>query len=234
MISIIIPVYNHAKSLRRCLNSLAGQDFKDFEIIIVNDGSIDNTSEVAREFIECFKKDGIRYEIIEQGNKGAPNARNHGYRESKGDFILFCDADAILERNCLSEMIKALEGNLGVSYAYSAHYWGRKIFKLWPFDANKLRQMPYIHSVSLIRKKDFPITGWDENIKRLQDWDLWLTMLEENHQGVWIDKPLFKISTGGTMSSWLPSVAYKIFPFLPGVKKYKKALEIVKKKHNLL
>jgi glycosyltransferase involved in cell wall biosynthesis len=210
------------------------QTFRDIEIVVVNDGSTDKTPEVAREFVERFKKDGIRYEIIEQENKGAPNARNRGYQESRGDFILFCDADAILERNYLSEMIKALEGNLGASYAYSAHYWGRKLFKLWPFNANKLRQMPYIHSVSLIRKKDFPVGGWDENIKRLQDWDLWLTMLEENHQGVWINKPLFKISTGGTMSSWLPSIAYKLLPFLPEVKKYQTALKTVKEKHGLL
>ena len=233
MISVIIPAYNQENNLRDCLNGLLAQDFRDLEIILVNDGSIDNTLLVAQEFKQSFEKAGIRFEIIEQDNKGAPAARNRGFRASRGEFIIFCDADAVLEKNCLSEMMSALESHLEASYVYSSHYWGKKIFRLWPFDAQKLREMPYIHSVSLIRRKDFPRGGWDENIKRLQDWDLWLTMLEQGHLGVWINKPLFKILTGGTMSSWLPSLAYRFLQFLPQVKKYQAAVKIIKEKHHL-
>ena len=59
-------------------------------------------------------------------------------------------------------------------------------------------------------------------------------MLEQKHTGIWIDKILFKVTTGGTMSSWLPSFSYKLFPFLPKVRKYKKAVNIIKKKHKIL
>jgi len=59
-------------------------------------------------------------------------------------------------------------------------------------------------------------------------------MLEQWHSGIWIDQILFKVQTGGTISSWLPLFAYKIFPFLPSVKKYKKAIKIIKTKHNLI
>ena len=93
--------------------------------------------------------------------------------------------------------------------------------------------MPYIHTMSLIRANDFPKHGWDENIKKLQDWDLWLTMSSQGKKGIFIDKFLFKIYPGGTMSSWIPSIFYKIFPFLPKVKKYNRAVKAIKDKHHL-
>ena len=131
----------------------------------------------------------------------------------------------------LERMLDALEHDHGASYAYSAHYFGYKIFKLWPFDRERLKAMPYIHTTSLIRKEHFP--GFDESVKRLQDWDLWLTMLESGHAGTWISDPLFRIETGGTMSSWIPKSFYKLFPFLPTVKKYKQAVEAIRNKHKL-
>lgn len=233
MISIIVPVYNGEKTLEATLNSIVNQTNTDFEIIIINDGSKDNTVSVFERFIKNNKLKN-NYYFINQDNKGAPAARNKGWQESKGNFLFFCDADAILKPNILEKMKQALEENKNSSYAYSSFYWGKKIFKSWPFDAEKLKKIPYIHTMSLIRRSDFPVTGWDENIKKFQDWDLWLTMLEQGKTGVFINEVLFKIQPVGIISSWLPSFAYKLFPFLPRVKKYKKAVEIIKKKHNLL
>jgi glycosyltransferase involved in cell wall biosynthesis len=234
MISIIIPAYNRSEQLRCCLDSIMAQTFKNFEVIIINDGSTDNSLDIAKEYKKKFEEVNINCKIIDQENKGAPNARNHGFQASKGEYVIFCDADAILQRSCLWDMVNALQNNPEASYAYSSFYWGNKFFKLQPFDGKKLRQMPYIHTISLIRTKAFPTTGWDEGIKKLQDWDLWLTMLEEGHQGIWLDKNLFRVCPNGNISSWLPSFAYKIFPFLPAAKKYLAAVRSVKEKHGLL
>ncbi len=136
-----------------------------------------------------------------------------------------------MKPSMLREMKETLQKNPQASYAYSNFIWVKKKFRLEPFSAKKLKQMPYIHTCSLIRKEHFP--GFDEDIKRFQDWDLWLTMLEAGHSGIWIDKFLFKKQSGATMSSWLPSFAYKIFPFLTKVKNYKKARDVIKTKHNL-
>ena len=87
--------------------------------------------------------------------------------------------------------------------------------------------------MALIRREDFPATGWDESLKKFQDWDLWLTMLSLGKIGYFIPQVLFTISTGGVMSSWLPSFAYKLLPFLPTVKKYKAAKAVIFKKHGL-
>lgn len=233
MISIIIPVYNGAKTLIATISSIERQTWRDFEVIIVNDGSRDETVAVFEKFSKSNELVN-NYHFINQENKGAPSARNRGLEEASGDFLFFCDADAVLKEDALEKMMQVLEANPSASYTYSSFYWGSKLFKLWPFDPERLKKMPYIHTMALIRRQDFPVTGWDENIKKLQDWDLWLTMLENGHQGVFIDEVLFKVQPGGSISSWLPAFAYQAFPFLPRVKKYKQALKIVKEKHNLL
>ena len=225
MISIIIPVYNQTEKLHQCLDSICAQSYKDYEVIVVNDGSFDQLRITNYELrIKNFK-------LINQENKGSNAARNRGLAESKGEYLLFCDADIIMEPDMLEVMLRALQNNSQASYAYSSFLWGAKLFRLWSFDAQKLKQMPYIHSTSLIRREDFPENRWDESIKRLQDWDVWLTMLSKGYVGIWVDKVLFKVQTGGTMSNWLPSFVYKIFPILPSVKKYNKAVEAIKKKH---
>jgi glycosyltransferase involved in cell wall biosynthesis len=228
MISIIIPVYNRAKKLDKCLESVAAQEYANYEIIVVNDRSTDRLSWVYKKYKGLF---GYKFEWINnQANHGAPYSRNKGFSVSRGEFVIFCDADVVMKPEMLAVMHDTLKKNPEAAYAYSSFKFGRKIFRLWPFDADKLKTMPYIHSTSLIRRECF--SGWDESVKRLQDWDLWLSMLEKGHSGVWIDKILFSvIDTGGTMSAWLPSFAYKIFPFLPRVRKYKQAVKAVKDKH---
>ncbi|MDO8581568.1 MAG: glycosyltransferase family A protein [bacterium] len=240
-ISIIIPTYNHRVALEKCLANIAVQTFRDFEVIVVDDGSTDGTNE----WLQAMKNHelGIRnygkdlpdslFIIHNSSNKGAPAARNAGLQKAKGEYILFCDADVVMQPNMLQKMYDALQAHPEASYAYSSFTFGWKKFILWPFDGEKLQRMPYIHSTSLIRRVHFPKVGWDESLKRLQDWDLFLTMLEEGHTGVWIPDILLTITVRrGGISNWLPSFLYK-FPFLPSVKKYKAAESIVRKKHKI-
>lgn len=232
MISILIPIYNQAKKLTTTLNSIKQQTYTDWEIIVVNDGSTDNPEIFFNDFKSSFT--GLqRLVFINQQNQGAPAARNRGYRHSTGDFLYFCDADADLKPSALATLLEALTANPSVSYAYSSFYWGKKLFKVGAFDGDKLRQAPYIHTMSLIRRSDFPQTGWDESIKKFQDWDLWLTMHQAGKTGIFVNQILFTISPGGTISSWLPAFAYRFFPFLKAVKKYKNAMKIIKEKHEL-
>lgn len=232
MISVIIPLYNQEKNLPACLASLFAQSFKDYEVIIVNDGSVDQSVDAAMGWKEKFDQKGIRFEVFShEKNKGAPAARNTGYRNSKGEYLFFCDADTRLEPLALEKFKLTLDNNPEAAYAYSSFYWGKKFFKLLPFDGVLLKKMPYICTMSLIRENDFP--GFDEDLKKFQDWDLWLTMLEKGKTGVWINEALFTVSPGGTMSDWLPSLAYKLLPFLPAVKRYKKARGIIMDKHGL-
>jgi len=229
-ISIIIPTYQHGDTIETCLLSLFNQTFKDFEIIVVNDGSTDDTLEVLEKY-----KDRIK--IISQENHGAPAARNRGFRESIGQFLIFSDADIKAKPEMLAKMLEALEKNPEASYAYSSFNWGWKAFNLHAFDAEALKKMNYITATTLIRREHFP--GWDESFKKFQDWDLWLTMLEQGHIGVWVPEILFDvIDTKATISRWLPSFMYKIpwekIGWMPkAIRRYNAALKIIKEKHHL-
>ncbi|MEI6378536.1 MAG: glycosyltransferase family A protein [Candidatus Falkowbacteria bacterium] len=229
MISIIIPVYNQAAKLKQCLESIVAQTEQDFEIIVVNDGSKDNIGKVFAVF--QGEHPDLNIMLLNQKNHGSNPARNRGFKEAKGEYVIFCDADLVLDKTMLAKMKQALISNPLSSFAYVSFQYGRKTFHLFPFTAERLKQMPFIHTTSLIRTKDFP--GFDEKIRRLQDWDLWLTMLERGKSGIFIDEVLFRVRTGGHISTWLPKFAYKLLPFLPQVKRYKRAEKIIKDKHRL-
>jgi glycosyltransferase involved in cell wall biosynthesis len=222
-ISVIIPVYNQAEKITACLESLAKQTFQEYEVIIVNDGSTDNLA-------AALAVASLPYKLINQANQGSNAARNRGWREAQGEYLLFCDADLVLAKTMLQKMLAVLEGAPAVTYVYSSYRFGWKLYRGWPYSVEKLRQVNVAHTTSLIRRAAFP--GFDEKIKRLQDWDLWLTISEQGGQGSWLPEVLFTVKTGGTMSNWLPSFCYR-FSWLPLVKKYRQAEAIIRAKHQI-
>ncbi len=234
MISIIIPTFNDIDKLKVSLVSINNQTVKDAEIIIVDDCSDKVVRDELLGFEFTFPTEIYRLDK----NSGSQVARNHGFERSNGDYVIFWDADVIGRLDMLETMLNELKIRPEASYAYSSYWWGRKRFEQWEFDEEKLKHMNYIHTTSLIRREHFP--GFDPAIKRFQDWDLWLTMLNQGRVGAFIPLYLFRVQTGGTMSSWLPKHAYrKPFKYvLPkrmrnAVKNYEHAVEVIKKKHNL-
>lgn len=101
-ISIILPVYNAEKTLQKCIKSILKQDFIDFELIIINDGSDDDTLFICKNYAE---KDN-RIELISQSNKGVSSARNIGLDKAKGKYICFVDADDWAEQGYLSAFFR--------------------------------------------------------------------------------------------------------------------------------
>lgn len=229
MISIVIPVYNHAPQIGDTFASILKQTLSDWELIVVNDGSTDRIDEVAEKWQDHFPAG--RYHYFSRPHEGGNAARNYGAEKAVGDYLLFCDADLTLKPHMLEKLLQVLNENPQASFAYSSFRYGGKLFRGFPYDAERLRRMSYIHTSALIRREHFP--GFDPAIRRLQDWDLWLTMLNNGHTGVWVDEVLYSSKRDGHISSWLPSAAYKLLPFLPAVKKYKAAREIIKNKHAL-
>ena len=104
-ISIIIPVYNCEKYISRCLRSIINQTYKNLQIIVVNDGSTDNTLNIC----EDIARNDSRIEIYSKENGGVSSARNLGLKKVKGDYISFVDADDFLEVNMFSKMIYSLK-----------------------------------------------------------------------------------------------------------------------------
>ena len=107
LISIIVPCFNNEKYVEKCLESIANQTIKNFEVIIINDGSKDNSQKV----IETFISTHLNFKLINQVNMGVSSARNNGLKEANGNYVCFVDADDYIEPNYLYELYNALEAN---------------------------------------------------------------------------------------------------------------------------
>ena len=107
LISIVIPVYNAEKYLGGCLNSIQNQTYKNFEVILVNDGSIDHSETICKEFVEV----DTRFRYFLKVNGGASSARNFGLDHVTGDFITFIDADDWVDENHLEVLINNIKEN---------------------------------------------------------------------------------------------------------------------------
>ncbi len=101
LISVIVPVYNVAPYLRRCIDSLLAQTFRDFEIILVDDGSTDGSSAICDEYAKASNNGGIKVRAVHQPNAGVSSARNRGVDEARGVYISFIDADDWVEPSFL-------------------------------------------------------------------------------------------------------------------------------------
>lgn len=111
VISVIVPVYNAERYLRECIESILSQSFTDFELILVDDGSIDSSPSICDEY---SSKDA-RLSSVHDINKGVSAARERGFRESKGDYICFVDADDRISRDYL-KMLYSAASDMDVVY----------------------------------------------------------------------------------------------------------------------
>lgn len=100
--SIIIPVYNVEKYIGKCLESVMNQTYKNYEVIVVNDGTKDNSMEIVKQY---------PVKIIEQENQGLSAARNAGVKKATGEYLIFLDSDDSIEKNLLKEINKSLKNN---------------------------------------------------------------------------------------------------------------------------
>ena len=112
-LSIIVPVYNVAPYLRKCVDSLLAQDITDYEIILVDDGSTDDSGAIADELVDAFRlsplTSRLEMRVIHQANAGLSAARNAGIAAAQGDYILFVDSDDYLQPNTLGALLKQVE-----------------------------------------------------------------------------------------------------------------------------
>ena len=153
-VSVIVPIYNVEKYLEKCINSLLSQTLEDIQIILVNDGSKDNSGNIAREY-EKNNKNRIIY--VEKENGGLSDARNYGLKYATGDFIAFLDSDDYIEKNAYEEMYnKAIEEN--ADYVECDFIWE------FPNKIREDKQYPYKNKkemFSFVR-----VVAWNKLIKR--------------------------------------------------------------------
>ncbi len=104
-VSIIIPVYNREKYITECIKSLTSQDYKKLEIIVIDDGSTDNTLKIS----EALAQQDDRIKILSLNHVGVSNARNHGVEIATGEYILFVDSDDVIHPQTISSLVKEIK-----------------------------------------------------------------------------------------------------------------------------
>ena len=110
MISVIVPVYNVERYLEECLNSIQDQTYTDIEVILVNDGSTDQSKIICERFCEADS----RFHVIHQTNQGQSVARNVGVAASKGEYIAFVDSDDIIQPNYLEKLMQYMTEDVDI------------------------------------------------------------------------------------------------------------------------
>lgn len=233
-VAVVIPCWNHARELDLTLQALSRQTLQPAEVLVVDDASEDDPRSVVMKYQDKLP---IKYLRLEK-NSGAPAARNKGAELTKADFILFLDAEVILQPPALWLMREALEKQPDAGFAYSDFYWSFKLFKSKVWNVNALRQTNYIHTTALIKRSQ--LIPFDESLKKFQDWDLWLSMAGKGSCGVYIPQVLFKVlgERKAGISKWLPAFVYGLpWPVLGWTPKvvsgYKKAEQIIRVKHGI-
>lgn len=183
LVSVVIPTYNMAEYINEAVDSVLNQTYKSIEVIVIDDGSKDNTKEVLKRYDSAIK-------YIYQENKGASAARNTGVRISKGEFIAFLDADDIWLSGKLSEQMKLIlsDNSIGL-VSCSGYEIGEegKVIRLFQktdyASKGKLLKMLCLKNIisggseALVRKECFDKVGrYDESLvsSLAEDWDLWL------------------------------------------------------------
>jgi len=185
MVSIIIPCYNSGKYLSECIDSILFQDYTDFEIIIVNDCSSDNTSQIATN----YAKVDIRIKVTSTSDvqsMGASNARNKGFEISKGEYVVFLDSDDIWLPTSLKRLVNLIEEHNEVgwlignciyfkdfrynldSYQYSKYDFEEGVyekFELLPKFIRNFNQTPSQGAAIIKRDVIIKIKGWENEFK---------------------------------------------------------------------
>jgi glycosyltransferase involved in cell wall biosynthesis len=198
-VSVILPTYNRAHIIEKAIQSVLKQTYQDFEIIIIDDGSKDDTEKIIRGFQE--KDNRIKYIRFEE-NKGAAAARNAGINMSKGEYITFQDSDDEWVIDKLEKQMKVIETSSENIVVYCGFWRIDGDEKTYIPDINISNREGNIHkellkrnfigtpSILLLKKNLEKIGMFDENLSRLQDWDLAIR-LSKYYNFKLIDEPLY-------------------------------------------
>lgn len=242
-ISIIVPIYNAEKFLNKCIKSVLKQTFKDFELILVNDGSTDKSLEIC----DRYAKNDKRIKLINKKNEGSVLARKRGIREAKGDYVIFVDADDWISINALEVINEEINRNYADVIVFNYY----KVLKKLSFIKRKNRSFYFEKAKSIYEGKEikeklvtayfhghpFPANIWGKvykreclditekyvkNIKFLGD-DLYVNMeiLLNVKKVSLINEALYFYRTGGNTSKYMP---YFFNDIIEGYKSQKQVL----------
>lgn len=237
-VSVIVPIYNVEKYLEKCINSLLSQTLEDIQIILVNDGSKDNSGNIAKEY-EKNNKDRVIY--VEKENGGLSDARNYGLKYATGDFVAFLDSDDYIEKNAYEEMYnKAIEEN--ADYVECDFIWEFpnkiRVDKQYPYK-NKKEMLSFVRVVAWNKLiKSQLIT--DNNLEfpkglRYEDVEFTYKLIPFVNKFAYVDKPFIHyVQREGSIANVQNERTAEIFTVLDNVIEFYKKNNIYEEYRNEL
>lgn len=192
LVSIIVPCYNQARFLDEALNSVLSQIYSNWECLIIDDGSLDNTKEISTNWIS---KD-VRFKYFKKENGGLPHTRNFGISKAKGELILPLDADDKIGEKYLTLATQKFQLNQNLKLVYSnAKKFGdvNEFWELKEFSLLGLSRENMIFCSALFKKSDWEeVGGYDENmVYGWEDWEFWISILKDGGNVEKIDEVCF-------------------------------------------
>jgi glycosyltransferase involved in cell wall biosynthesis len=186
IVSVVIPIFNQAQFLLETFDSIIKSTFKEIEIIIVDDGSKDDSPKIA---LDLERKFPGQVFVIIQKNSGPAKARNEGIRKATGKYILPLDADDLISPTYIENAVKILDSNSLVKVVYSeAEKFGDKNgkWKLKPYSPFALALDNMIFVSAFYRKNDWEkVGGYDERMTwGWEDWEFWINLLKSGGEVV--------------------------------------------------
>jgi glycosyltransferase involved in cell wall biosynthesis len=199
LVSAVIPTYNRGWLLKEAVDSVLSQDFFGYELIVIDDGSLDNTPEILASYGDSLK-------VIRQENRGVSSARNKGIVSSSGEYIAFLDSDDFWLSGKLSAQLAFFENNPDALICQTEEIWikkgrrvnpGKRHKKMCGFFFEKSLELCLVSpSAVMVKKKLFEIVGlFDEKLPACEDYDMWLRV-NCRHPIYLIDSPLV-VKRGG-------------------------------------
>ncbi len=191
LVSVIMPAYNASEWIEEALESVVASDYRPIEVIVMDDGSKDDTLSKAQAFAKVHNE----VVVYSQPNAGASAARNHAIKRSHGIYILPVDADNIIDHRYISEAVEVLEQRQEVKVvSCRADFFGDRTgeWKFPPFSKQLLARKNMIDTCAMYRRADYDLTsGYIEHCVAREDWDFWLSIFE--HGGEFVRLPEIRL-----------------------------------------
>ena len=175
-VSVVLPVYNQAHYLPAALEGVFAQIYRDYELILVDDGSTDSTAEVLAEYAERH-----RFEILTQENQGLARALNAGFARARGAYLTWTSSDNIMLPEMLEELAQALDGDPSVGLVYADRYLMDErgvdlgLYPAPEYDPYLLLHANLVHCCFLYRRECMErVGGYDPEFVYSEDWEYWI------------------------------------------------------------
>jgi glycosyltransferase involved in cell wall biosynthesis len=214
-LSIVIATYNNSSTIENTLNSIISQEYNDYELLIIDDGSTDSTEDIVKNYL---KSDSVLY--YKTQNQGVSSARNYGWRHSRGEYLIFIDGDDELKSEYLEKISKCIDNNspdfvfVGASFFKDGHF-KYDVFPSKPYGKYSEEGL-FLAGTFIVKKNIFDsFGGYDSNIRYGENTELAIRLTGKPYSKVFIEECLLRVNQTSNRRSTAPgnliqSISYTI------------------------